>query len=169
MPIPSIDELLKADISDVMSSDPVPEGTYDAVITDVTVRQGAKGPYLAIETTIHDEEYRGRKVWRNSSFSEKALFMPGGIAQLLQAIPKVNLDQAKGSGEQAIVIANAARTSPVTIEVEHEQVVRQGNPAYKSDGTPEMRGTVKAFYPASEEFVSSILAEAAGVDDDLPF
>lgn len=168
MNIPSLDDLLNLEVSDSFDKTPVPEGTYNAVITGCEVRKGAKGPYLSIEVTIHDEDFKGRKVWRNSSFSEKAVGMPGGIANLLQATrPRIAKDTPANALPAAI--ADAVVASPVTIEVEHEQVKRNGVPATLSDGTPEMRAQVRHFAPATDEFSASIEAEAAGLDDDLPF
>ncbi len=78
MPIPSLDDLMTMEIGS-WSNDVMPLGKYSGVITNIEVRSGAKGPYLNIEVTCHDDDYTGRKVWRNSSFSEKALGAPAGI------------------------------------------------------------------------------------------
>ena len=168
MSIPSLDALLTMEVMEGFTNTPVPEGDYNAVITGVKVAQGAKGPYLAVETTIFDGPEARRKVWRNVSFSEKAVNMPGGLANLVQATnPPV--DKSVSGNALPAAIAAALPSTPVTITVEHEQVVRAGTPAVNPDGTPEMRGTVSNFGPASEDFLASFEAEVTGADDDLPF
>ncbi len=150
---------------------PVPLGWYDGVITDIEVRQGPKGAYLNIEVTIHDEEYAGRKVWRNSSFSEKALFMPGGPAQLIQATkPDIPKDTAPDKIPYAVALA--ATHSPVKFEVDHEQVVKNGVAQVDPDGEPVLRATVKQFAEAEAAFADKIEAEVSGDTakaDGLPF
>ena len=172
MPIPSIDELMDMEVS-ASFDEPVPEGWYNAVITKGEVRKGGKGPYISVETTVHtdeegEDEFRGRKVWRNASFSDKALKMPGGIAQLMQST-KPDIPRDTSAEELPAVIAKAITSTPVRIRVKHDQVVRQGVPQFLSNGEPEMRAEVAEFEPAPEEFIATVEAEAAGVDDDLPF
>lgn len=168
MPIPTLADILKMEVSETFDNTPVPEGFYDAVITKAEVRQGPKGPYISTEVTIHDEDYKGRKVWRIVSFSEKALGMPGGVANLLQSTnPPIDLDISQA--EIPATVAEAIVSFPVTIQVGHEQVVRNNVPAILPDGNPEMRATVKAWAAPREEFTAKVEAEAAGLDDDLPF
>ena len=149
---------------------PVPIGPYNAVITGTEVRGGKKGPYIAFETTIHDDgEYRGRKVWRNSSFSEKARHMPGGVSEVYQATnPDVDMDTPREA--LPAVLAAAVLHSPVVIQVEHEQKQnREGVDQFNMDGSPALRGIVSSFVAPPDDFIDAIKAEAAGVDDDLPF
>lgn len=172
MPIPSLDELMEMEVS-ASFDEPVPEGWYNAVITKGEVRKGKKGPYISIETTVHtdedgDDEFRGRKVWRNASFSDNALKMPGGIAQLMQAT-QPEIDRDTTSEELPAVIARAITSTPVRIRVKHDQIVRQGVAQFKADGEPELRAEVAEWEAASEEFIAAVEDEAAGVDDDLPF
>ena len=172
MPLPTFQELMDAEVS-TGGGPPVPEGFYNAVITGAEVRGGLKGPYIAFETTIHgdgdDDEYRGRKVWRNSSFSEKARHMPGGISEVFQATkPDVDMDTPRE--ELPAVLAAAVLHSPVVIEVEHEQKQnREGVDQFNMDGSPALRGVVSSFTAPQDDFIGTIKAEAAGLDDDLPF
>lgn len=168
MALPSLDDLMSADISG-WSGELIPEGDYNAVITNVEVRSGGKGPYLNIEATIHDEEYRGRKVWRNSSFSEKALYMPGGVAQLVQAVkPEVPKDISPEDIPSAL--AQAIQSQPVGVTVQHEDRWKDGGPVINpSTGETEQREVIGAFFEPSAEFVDSFEKESAGVDDELPF
>lgn len=166
----TIEDLMNMEVSESFDDTPVPVGNYDVVLTSVTVGNGPKGPYLKVEATIHDEEFRGRKVWRNAvSFSEKALGMPGGIAQLMQAT-KVDISKSAEFKNLPGLLANALSSVPVTIEVGHEQAGdKSGNLRFETDGTPIMRATIANFIAPAQEFVDSLEAEAAGLDDDLPF
>ncbi len=169
MPLPSLDDLMSMGVAEGFDSNPVPIDQYNAVITGAEVANGAKGPYIKIETTIHDEEHRGRKVWKNAvSFSEKALKMPGGVANLLQTT-KPEIDRDIDSNELPAAVAAAVLHSPIVIDVDHEQVKRNGVDQFLADGQPELRATIRQFIEADADFISAIEAEAAGVDDDLPF
>ena len=168
MSIFDIEQLMEMEISTGFG-EPVPIGFYNAVISGVEVGGGPKGPYLNIETTIHDEEYYGRKVWRISSFSEKALGMPGGIAELLQVTDPPDLDRSVPAEELPAEIARAVLHSAVRIDTDQDQVKRQGIPQTNDDGTPEMRANVRSFSVPEDSFVESVQKEAAGIDDDLPF
>jgi len=170
MSLPSIDELMGMEIS-AGYGDPVPIGFYDAVITAVEVRGGNKGPYLNITTTVHEEgDYFSRKVWGISSFSEKALGMPGGVAELLQTTGAgETIDRSLPAEELPAAIAEAVLHSPIVIEVDHEQVKRNNVLQFNADDTPEMRARVRSYSAAKPEFIEAIKAEAAGLDEDLPF
>lgn len=165
MSLPSLEELLNADISEY---ELLPVGTYSGVITNCEVRKGPKGPYLSIEVTVHDEGYRGRKVWRNASFSEKAINMPGGVANLVQSA-QPEIDPGTTADELPSVIATEVVSSPVKVEVEHDQIKRNGALQFNPDGSPEMREQIKTFHAPDAEFISEIESEIAGVDNDLPF
>jgi len=169
MPLPDFKELQDAEIT-IGFGPPVPEGFYNAVITGAEVRGGKKGPYINFETTIHDDgEYHGRKVWRYSSFSEKARHMPGGISEVYQATkPDVDMDTPRE--ELPAVLAAAVLRSPVVIEVEHEQKQNKaGVDQFNPDGSPALRGVVQSFTAPPDDFINTIKTEAAGIDDDLPF
>lgn len=167
MSLPTIDELMTMEVSETFA--PIPVGFYNGVITGAEVATGAKGPYIKVEVTIHDEEYRGRKVWRNAvSFSEKAIGMPGGVAQLLQAT-KPDLPRDAAAEELPSIIATFIVSTPIKFEVEHDQVKRGGKSQFLADGSPEMRAGVRQWFEAEADFISSVEADAAGIDDDLPF
>ena len=171
MPIRSLEELLTAEVGE--SDFPlIPIGFYNGVITGAEVRQGGKAPYINVRVTIHDEgEYRGQNCWKNAvSFSEKALLMPGGPAQLAQATGSQDKLAKDVPWEEApSALAAAVLSTPVRIEVRHEQAWKNGSDVFNEDGTPKMRAIIHAFAPADEDFIASVEAEAAGLDDDLPF
>jgi hypothetical protein len=60
----------------------LPPGRYEAVITDVTAKQGSKAPYLNWELTIAEGEFEDRKLWLMTSLAPQALF---GIKNLMRA------------------------------------------------------------------------------------
>ena len=168
MPLPTIDELMNTEVG-AGFGEAVPAGYYSGVITGAEVHPGGKGPYIKLEVTIHDEDYKGRKVWKNAiSFSEKALGMPGGVVQLLQVV-QPTLDRSLPSEELPAAIAEAVLTAPVVVEIGHEQVKRQGAAQFNADGSPEMRAQIDSFLPPEDDFVAAVAKEAAGVDSDLPF
>lgn len=168
MPIPSLDDLMSMQISG-FSNELMPLGRYSGVITNIEVRSGKKGAYLNIEWTCHDEDYRGRKVWRNSSFSEKAIGMPGGIAELVQST-KPEIPKGTSPSDLPAALATACQSAPLDVEIDYEPRWKDGGPMIDpTTGEPVMRESIVAFYEPPEEFVKSIANEAAGVDDELPF
>lgn len=173
MSIPTLEDLLAAEVSMTSSfdEDPVPVGDHQGVITGAEIRQGQKGPYINVEVTVHTEGYKGRKVWGICSFSEKALTMPGGPANLLQATKDVigTIPSGLSSAETMAWVTSNIRAVPVTITVEHEQAVKDGKERFLPDGRPLMKPRVRLYSPADPEFIADIEADAAGIDDDLPF
>lgn len=174
MSLPTLDELMNMEVSKDFEYSPLPIGFYNGVITNAEVNSGKKAPYIKIEVTIHDEEYRGQKVWKNAvSFSEKALTMPGGVVNLLKAT-QPNIPKDAKANELPALIARAVQSQPVRVEVQHEQAQSKNASgvyvdAFNDDGSPKMRSVIHSFEPAPEDFVAAIEKEAAGVDDDLPF
>lgn len=74
--------------SEARSFEPIRTGTYSARITDIDLREcgptskNAGKPYWAVEFTIQEGEYEGRKVWTNAMLFDGALYT---VAQLLKA------------------------------------------------------------------------------------
>lgn len=176
MNIPTLDQLLSMEVTDNFGT-LVPVGNYLGVLTGGEVRPGKKAPYINIEATIHQSddddsdnpaEFKGRKVWRVCSFSDNAVGMPGGIAQLLQ-VTKPTIEADTPANELPAVVAQAVIGTPVGFTVKHEQIERKGKPQFNPDGSPEMKAEIRAFYPPSEAFAEAYEAESAGLDSDLPF
>jgi len=87
---------MRVDMRTVTSFEPMPVGTYEAVLTGVEERvaQSSGDPYLNWEFTIvGPSEYDNRKVWDITSLSEKALW------RLRQTLVALGLDPADLSGE----------------------------------------------------------------------
>jgi hypothetical protein len=65
------------DFSDVQDFEPLEAGEYPVLVEKVTyteATQEGKYDYMAWELQITDGEFKGRKLWLNTSFSPKALF-----------------------------------------------------------------------------------------------
>lgn len=177
MSIPTIDDLMSATVSELTEYTLLEAGDYYGVITDVESRPGKKAPYLNVEVTIHqaatdedgEQTGHGRKVWRNVSFSEKAITMPGGVANLVQVtkpdIKNASADDLPGA------IAVAIQASPIGVTVGHEQAWdgKAGKPKVDENGNPVMRESIDSFFEAPESFIDSFEAESIGVDNELPF
>lgn len=174
MGIPSLQDLMNAEVKDSIdfSADPVPKGEHDGVITGAEVKRGPKGPYITPEVTVHNlDGYNGRKVWGLASFSEKAITMPGGPANLLQSVKDQIGTIPTGLDENEAIawIAENIRGCAVRFGVRHEQVERNGVKQYLGDGSPEMREKVDYYAAPDADFLAFIQAEADGLDADLPF
>ena len=172
MGIPTLEELMQAEVS-ASGFEPLAIGWYNGVITKTEVKDGQKAAYISVEVTVHDEdsEYHKRLVWGITSFSDKAVTMPGGVANLLQTTePDIPLDTPVE--ELPAVMAVAIVSSPVSFEVRNEQVKRGGKLQFldaPADTIPEMRSKVANYRKPEQEFIDSIDASAVGLDSDLPF
>jgi hypothetical protein len=165
MSLPTLEQLLG---TKTIKRTLLPEGKYSGVITGAEVNKGPKGPYIAVEVTIHDEGSRGRKVWGNASFSEGALGYPGASPNLVQAAQPV-LDESMTVEQLPEAVANGILTLPIRVEVGHDQVKRGGKLAFTDEGDADMRASVTEYFEADAEFIEQLEAEAEGIDDDLPF
>ena len=173
MSIPTLEQLMSASISELAEWELLATGPYFGVITNVEARDGAKAAYLNVEVTLHqtkdgDETMKGRRVWRNVSFSEKAINMPGGLAQLVQSTKPEGLDGIAPEQLPA-ALAQAVTSSPVGIDLGHEQGWKDGGPQVDEKGNPVMREAVDGFFAPDDSFGAGIEAESNGNDADLPF
>jgi hypothetical protein len=67
----------KINFSNVQTLAPLPEGEYQAILSEFKVVDKAKSsgkPYVALTFSITEEGYAGRKVWRNFSLQEQSLW-----------------------------------------------------------------------------------------------
>lgn len=165
MSLPTLEQLLG---TKTIARTILPEDTYSGVITGAEVKKGPKGPYIAVEVTIHDEGSRGRKVWGNASFSEGALGYPGASPNLVQAAQPI-LDESMTVEELPAAVADGIISLPISVKVGHDQVKRGGKLAFTDDGEPDMRASVVEYFEPAPEFIVQIKNEMDGVDDDLPF
>lgn len=159
---------------EVGSYELVPVGLYLGVITNVEVRDGKKGPYLNLEVTIHQdsdgsEEHQGQRAWRVASFSEKALAMPGGVAELVQ-VTKPDIPEGTDPDDLPNVLATLVQGEPVGFEIEHTQRFKNGKPQFDlTTGEPVLKEDVAYFFVPPTEFADNLELEAQGHDSELPF
>lgn len=67
----------KIDTGQVQEFEPVPQGTYDAVVSAaeyIEESETSGEPFVKFEFTIDDTEFAGRKVFRNHSCQPQALW-----------------------------------------------------------------------------------------------
>jgi hypothetical protein len=74
--------------SESKALDPIPRGQYHVKVTDIETRESKseknKGkPYYALELTVQDGDYEGRKLWANVMLFEGALY---SIVQICKAM-----------------------------------------------------------------------------------
>jgi len=169
--IPTLQQLMQGEVN-ASGFEPLPIGWYNGIITGGEVRNGPKGPYINVETTIFDEEgeHHKRKVWGMSSFSDKALAMPGGPRNLVQSA-KPEIDTDITAEELPAAVAIGIRSKPVSFKVVNEQVKRGGQLQWLDEDqtVPEMRSKIAEYREPSQELIDAVEAEVAGADSDLPF
>jgi hypothetical protein len=71
-----LNKQMQKQVDDAKSSfEPLPDGVYHALLRDVdTTREGPKGPYWSWEFEVIDDEFKGRRLWNNTSLSKEAAF-----------------------------------------------------------------------------------------------
>jgi hypothetical protein len=142
-----------------LGRDALPNGKYHVAITDVDVREsgpGAKHPgseYWAIEFTVQEGDYKGRKMWTNATMLPHALYTIKGI---LEAIGRETT-------------GNELEVEPDDL-VNEELIVRAvkkgATQVRKSDGTMtdvDERNEVKGFYTLASGIGSSAPKKGAAV------
>jgi len=67
--------MTRINLKSVASSEPVPAGTYDATFTEWEKRRNAddSGEHFSMQFTLTENEFKGRKVYRNYSLKPEAL------------------------------------------------------------------------------------------------
>jgi uncharacterized protein YgfB (UPF0149 family) len=65
----------KINLKAVQKAEPIPAGTYDATFTDFDKKPNSdgSGDHFAMQFTVTDDEYAGRKVYRNYSLKTDSL------------------------------------------------------------------------------------------------
>ena len=174
MSIPTIEQLMSASISDITQYSLLETGPYLGVITGAEKRDGSKAPYINLEVTVHqskdgDETVKGRRVWRNVSFSEKALHYSAGVAELVQATQPQGLT-VNDPQELPGALARFLVGEPIGIVVDHEQGWKDGGPQVDENGNPVMRETISKFFDAGDDFSKGIESDSdSGSDTGLPW
>lgn len=112
--------------------EPLPDGAYHVRLADVdTTREGAKGPYWSWEFDVvePDSEYEGRKLWNNTSLSEKAAFKMKETYEAFDVPLDTDTDDMLGSIVVAVVsqrtIQEGARKGEIANQIDR---LRKPNP-----------------------------------------
>jgi hypothetical protein len=84
---------IRIDFSEVEDQGPLPEGRYEVICEDCTVRESksSDNDYLNFEFRVVDEEYEDRRIWIGASLSPNALF---GLEEVLVAMGAIEEDEA---------------------------------------------------------------------------
>ena len=74
--MPKLNPTRAAQVAEVetTSYEPLPDGVYSAKLREVTTHEGRTAPYWRWEYEIVDERYPGRRMWDNTSLSDRALW-----------------------------------------------------------------------------------------------
>ena len=76
--------VVRVDLSEAKSFEPLPEGAYLVAVTGVEAKQSVAGEGMLNWTlTVQDGEFTGRKVWLNTMTEGKGAFR---LVQLLDAV-----------------------------------------------------------------------------------
>lgn len=67
--------MTRINLKAVSRAEPIPAGTYDATFTDFEKKPNndGSGDHFSVQFTVTDEEYAGRKLFRNYSLKPDAL------------------------------------------------------------------------------------------------
>lgn len=77
--------------------DPLPVGPYVSRLVAVEVREGAKAPYWSWEYEVVDPpEYAKRRLWNNTSLSERALWKMQETFKAFGVAPDCDTDELVG-------------------------------------------------------------------------
>lgn len=97
------------------SMGPLPEGNYEAIITDVEIKEDPFATNLSVEFTVDSGENKGRKCWFNTKLDDqtsdkKLAFVKGQICKM------AGVDST--GGDPMTVLANV-KLNKVLIDVKH--------------------------------------------------
>lgn len=120
------DDGIMVDMTDVqaMSFDPLPKGTYGAIIEDCeyALSKSSGKPMWNIKLSVTDEAYENRKIFTILSFSEKAL--PGTKTALGVIAPE--LLSGPFNPKDSDVIASIV-TKPIKVKIDIEKNEEHGD------------------------------------------
>lgn len=119
-----------------MDFEPLEPGVYHARLLKVdTDGSGPKGPYWTWEFEVVEEPYRGRKLWNNTSLSEKAAFSMKNTFEAFEVPLDTDTDDMCGSVVRCHVsirtIQQGARAGELTNQVDR---LSPRDPEFELDG-----------------------------------
>lgn len=71
----------------------LPAGIYECKLREVTAQDGQKAPYWKWEFEIVEDEYKGRRLWLNTSLSEAALWKFKEVFKAFGVTPDTDTDE----------------------------------------------------------------------------
>lgn len=85
--------------------DPLPDGTYTVRLREVSANtsRNSGNPYWSWEYEVVDGPHKGRRLWDNTSLSEKALWRVNQVFQAFGVGPDTDTDELLGSQVRAVV------------------------------------------------------------------
>lgn len=90
---------IEVDFSEAESFEPLDEGFYPVVVSQVEIREGEKGPYLNWELDVTHDDFKGRRLWMVTSLAPKALFRLKEVFEALDVYQeKVEIDYDEDTG-----------------------------------------------------------------------
>src|SRR5690606_16853317 len=76
--------------------EPMPAGRYIFKLVDVESKDGQRAPYWSWQYECNEEPYVGRKVWDNTSLSEKAAWRLGKVFAAFEVPADTDTDELIG-------------------------------------------------------------------------
>lgn len=120
-----LNKQLQKQTKDAESSgfEPLPDGVYHAKLRDVdTTKAGNKGPYWSWEFEVIDEEFKGRRLWNNTSLSAAAAFKMKETFEAFGCDVDTDTDELIGQPVKVVVsqrvIQDGARKGEISNQVD---------------------------------------------------
>lgn len=126
-------------VADQGGFEPIPDGSYDAVLSAWDLKQGGKGPYYNLEFRLDGGTYNGRKIWMISSISDGALWRFKRDMLRLGAMPA---DMAPGSDVDTDDVVAGCVGAECRLVLKQEDYT-------KKDGSPGRRSVVDEILAAT--------------------
>lgn len=81
----------------------LPPGIYEVKLREVTPQDGQKAPYWKWEFEIVEDDYKGRRLWMNTSLSEAALWKFKEVFKAFGVSPDTDTDELIDEHIMAVV------------------------------------------------------------------
>ena len=125
------------------SFEPMPDGRYICTLVEVEAREGAKAPYWNWQYEVNEQgDYCGRKLFDNTSLSEKALWRLGQVFAAFGVPADTDTDELIGL-EVAIIVGHETaqagkRAGQLVTIVSRIEALTDEERDYQADLAPEI-------------------------------
>ena len=124
------------------SYEAVPDGRYICKLIDVEAKEGKTAPYWNWSYEINEEPYVGRRLWDNTSLSEKARWRLGQVFAAFEVAADTDTDELIGR-EVAIVVGSETaqagkRQGELVNVVKRLEPLTEEEKAFDADEIPEI-------------------------------